>query len=108
MSGKDERTTRNRARTLREKTANADWQRFDSTTEEEIAAQVAADPDAAPLLDDEMLERARWVEPPPKQAISLRIDADVLHWFRSRGPRYQSRINRVLRAYVESERRRNG
>lgn len=46
------------------------------------------------------------VEPVPKQPISLRVDRDVLEWFRSRGPRYQSRMNAVLRAFVvEMERR---
>ncbi|HEY0971252.1 MAG TPA: BrnA antitoxin family protein [Gemmatimonadales bacterium] len=83
-----------------------DFARLDAMTDEDIAAQVAADPDAPPLLDDEMLARARWVEPEPKQAISLRVDADVLRWFRAQGPRYQSRMNRVLRAYMESERER--
>jgi len=37
----------------------------------------------------------------PKQAISLRVDEDVLTWFRSQGPRYQSRMNAVLRSYME-------
>jgi len=36
---------------------------------------------------------------PPKVAISLRIDADLLEWFKSQGPGYQTRINLVLRAY---------
>ena len=49
-----------------------------------------------------MLARARWVEPETKQAISLRVDADVLRWFKAQGLRYQSRMNRVLRAYMES------
>ena len=40
------------------------------------------------------------VVPPPKRAISLRVDQDVLDWFRSRGPRYQTHMNAVLRAYV--------
>ncbi len=38
--------------------------------------------------------------PPSKRAISLRVDQDVLDWFRSRGPRYQTHMNAVLRAYV--------
>ena len=40
------------------------------------------------------------VMPPSKRAISLRVDQDVLEWFRSRGPRYQTHMNAVLRAYV--------
>ena len=34
---------------------------------------------------------------PRKEAISLRVDADVLHWFRSKGSGYQTRMNQVLR-----------
>ncbi len=40
----------------------------------------------------------------PKQAISLRVDEDVLAWFRNQGPRYQSRMNAVLRSYMEHSR----
>ena len=39
---------------------------------------------------------------PPKASIALRVDADVLEWFRSRGPGYQTRINAVLRAFKEA------
>jgi uncharacterized protein (DUF4415 family) len=40
------------------------------------------------------------VDPVPKQPISLRVDVDVLGWFKKQGPRYQSRMNAVLRAYM--------
>jgi len=43
---------------------------------------------------------AQVVLPATKQAISLRVDQDVLDWFRSEGPRYQSRMNAVLRSYM--------
>ena len=43
--------------------------------------------------------------PRPKRAISLRLDADLLDWLRAQGPGYQSRINAVLRAYMEAKRR---
>lgn len=43
---------------------------------------------------------------PEKEAISLRVDQDVLDWFRERGPRYQTRMNAVLRSYVRSMKRR--
>lgn len=39
---------------------------------------------------------------PPKAAIALRLDADVLAWFKSQGPGYQTRINAVLRAFKEA------
>ena len=39
---------------------------------------------------------------PPKTAISLRIEQDVLEWFKAQGPGYQTRINAVLRAYRDA------
>src|SRR5262245_40277631 len=48
------------------------------------------------------------VFPVPKRAISLRLDEDVLAWFKAAGPRYQSRINAVLRSYMAHVRRRGG
>jgi uncharacterized protein (DUF4415 family) len=39
---------------------------------------------------------------PRKAAISLRLDAEVLDWFKAQGSGYQTRINAVLRAYVEA------
>jgi uncharacterized protein (DUF4415 family) len=53
-------------------------------------------------------KRSDWVNlkvawPQPKQAISLRIDQDILTWFRDRGPGYQTRMNAVLRAFVDAQ-----
>jgi uncharacterized protein (DUF4415 family) len=53
-------------------------------------------------------KRTDWVNlkvawPQPKQAISLRIDQDILTWFRDRGPGYQTRMNAVLRAFVDAQ-----
>lgn len=39
---------------------------------------------------------------PAKSSISLRVDADVLAWFKAQGPGYQTRINAVLRAFKEA------
>jgi uncharacterized protein (DUF4415 family) len=49
---------------------------------------------------------AEVVAPVPKRAISLRLDEDVLDWFRRSGPRYQTRMNAVLRLYVKRMRKR--
>ena len=40
----------------------------------------------------------------PKSLLSLRIDADVIEWFKAQGPGYQSRMNARLRAYMEAHR----
>ena len=47
---------------------------------------------------------AELVVPCAKTAISLRVDEDVLTWFRKSGPRYQTRMNAVLRSYVSAMR----
>ncbi|MGA9033707.1 MAG: BrnA antitoxin family protein [Sulfuricaulis sp.] len=42
---------------------------------------------------------------PVKQAISIRVDADVLTWFRTRSGKYQSKMNEALREYMQKRRR---
>jgi uncharacterized protein (DUF4415 family) len=42
---------------------------------------------------------------PLKKAVTLRLDADVLAWFRTPGPGYQTRINRALRKVMEEEKK---
>lgn len=39
---------------------------------------------------------------PGKTSISLRVDADVLEWFRAQGPGYQTKMNAVLRAFKDA------
>lgn len=39
---------------------------------------------------------------PPKAAISLRVEQDVIEWFKAQGPGYQTRINAVLRAFRDA------
>jgi uncharacterized protein (DUF4415 family) len=38
----------------------------------------------------------------PKSSVSLRVDADVLAWFKAQGPGYQTRMNAVLRAFKDA------
>ncbi|MEQ9172137.1 MAG: BrnA antitoxin family protein [Rhodospirillales bacterium] len=68
----------------------------------DIAEAVRQDPDAAPIADEAFWSRAKIVMPMPKQAISIRLDTDVLDFFKDAGPGYQSRINAVLRSYVDT------
>ena len=50
-------------------------------------------------------DEAEVVVPNPKRAISLRLDEEVVEWFRRSGPRYQTRMNAVLRTYVKRMRK---
>ena len=81
-----------------------DWARVDALTDEDIAAAIRDDPDAAPELDAEWFASATLVMPEPKEQISIRLDRDVLEHFR-RYPRYQTRINAILRAIMEHEKK---
>ncbi len=80
----------------------ADFARMDRMTEEEIMR--TSPPELADLPDD-FFDSAVFVPPPAKQPISLRVDEDILEWFKSNGPRYQSRMNAVLRAYMTAKRK---
>ena len=78
-----------------------DWARVDALTDEDIARAVANDPDAAPIDID--WSDAVLVMPARKKAISIRIDEDVLDFFKKEGAGYQRRINAVLRSYMQQK-----
>ena len=79
------------------------WAAFDALTDEDIARAVAEDPGVAPIADEAFWSRAKVVMPTPKQAISIRLDTDVLDFFKGQWPGYQSRINAVLRSYLDAK-----
>ncbi len=70
-------------------------------TDEEIKEAVRNDPDAVPL--DFNWSDAVLVIPPKKKAISIRVDEDVLDYFKTDGAGYQRRINAVLRSYMQQK-----
>jgi uncharacterized protein (DUF4415 family) len=81
-----------------------DWAAVDALTDQEIAEAVRNDPDAVPLDVD--WSEAVLVIPPKKKAISIRVDEDVLDFFKQQGTGYQRRINAVLRSYMEQKKSR--
>ena len=85
-----------------------DWARVDALTDAEIDEAIRADPDAAPTLDEDWFRNAELVGPEGKEQVSLRLDRDVVAWFRRQGRGYQTRMNAVLRAYVEAQKRKAG
>ena len=84
--------------------SRSDWDRVSKLTHEEIERAVAEDPDAGTF-------RESWSEgvdiglPKSKERITVRLDADVLAWFKNQGKGYQTRINAVLKAFVDSQKR---
>ena len=79
-----------------------DWKRLRGLRDADIRKAAKSDPDAAPVASPEWFRRAKLLEPQPKMPVSIRLDEDVVKWFRARGRGYQTRINAVLRAYVEA------
>jgi uncharacterized protein (DUF4415 family) len=92
-----------------------DLAKLDAMTDEDIARQIADDPDVAPEWAEEMFARAVLIEgdkvvprrgpgrpksETPKKAVSLRLDPDVVEKFRAGGAGWQSRINATLRAAI--------
>jgi len=57
-----------------------------------------------PELDEEFWKNAKLVMPEPKKSVSLRIDREVINWFKKTGRGYQSRMTSVLKAYMEAHR----
>ena len=87
-----------------QRAGKTDWERVAKLGDRQIRRAVRSDPDAAPIADAAWFRRARIVLPEPKQAVSIRLDREVMQWFKQQGPGYQTRINAVLRSYVESQR----
>jgi len=87
----------------RPRRGRADFTRLRAQTEERIVA--TSPPELADLPED-FWDEAVMVYPEPKEPISLRVDRDVLTWFRAQGPGYQTRMNVVLRSYMEARTRK--
>lgn len=81
--------------------AKTDWKRVDKMAKQELEESVRSDVDTI-LADEQFWETARWVMPSEqgKERITIRIDADVLEWFKKQGRGYQSKINSILRAFI--------
>ena len=79
-------------------TSKTDWERVDAITDDEI------DTSDIPPLDETFFANAKIRMPKSKESITIRLDHDVLTWFRSLGKGYQTHINAVLRTYMEAQR----
>ncbi len=80
---------------------STDWERLRERSGPEIRDAIDADPDARPTDTDFWLG-AKVVMPQPKQTVTIRLDADLLDWLR-REKGYQTRINAVLRTYMDAQ-----
>src|ERR1700733_14328324 len=84
--------------------------RLDPKTPRQLTPAEARQLDATPIdysdippLGDEFFTKATVAWPPAKHQLTIRLDADVLNWLKSNGRGYQTRINHILRAAMESQ-----
>jgi uncharacterized protein (DUF4415 family) len=56
-----------------------------------------------PELDDEFFKTAVWIEWKPKQMVSIRLDNEVLTWFKAQGKGYQTKIYDILKTYIRAK-----
>ncbi len=78
------------------KTSKTDWKRLAAMKDKEIDTSDIAE------LGDDFFSRAE-LRMPPKKSVTLRLDEDVLEWFKEQGQGYQTRINQLLRLYMQTK-----
>ncbi len=98
----EERITRVSMKQARKMKSRTDWARVNALTDEDIERAVADDPDQSFWTEEEWAN-ARVVFPPGKAPVTLRLDRDIIAWFKLQGRGYQTRINAVLRGFVEAQ-----
>ncbi len=88
---------------LKKMKGKTDWAAVEALTDEEILAAIKSDP-ATELWTKEDFENATLII--PKQAVSIRLDVNVLEHFKSLGKGYQTRINNVLSEFVKAQQKK--
>ena len=87
---------------VKEPVIKSDLDRIDKLRDEDI------DYSDIPELGDDMFAKPLVPWPPKKETITIRVDSDVLGWFKRQGTGYQTRMNQVLRRYMDVARRQRG
>ena len=87
--------------------SRTDHARLDALSEAELERGIAADPDWRGIPAN-WTETAEAAAPLGKKLISLRLDTEIIDWFRAQGPGYQTRINSVLDVFVKEAKKRRG
>ena len=82
--------------------SQTDWQRLDAMSDEEI--DLSDCPEVTPEQFAKAIVRRGLPAVKNKAQVTLRIDSDVLEWFKLQGRGYQTQINTLLRAYMEAHR----
>ena len=90
------------------KQGKTNWKALHQMTDDQAATAAVGDVDNPPWSDEELRSAELvWPAGEPKVPVSIRLDREVLEYFKAEGPGYQSRISAVLRSYVRSRRGRD-
>src|ERR1051325_5708494 len=85
------------------KKSQTDWKRIDAMKDEDI--DLSDNPEATPEMFARAVLRRNFKVIPRKKQLTLRIDSDVVDWYKLQGRGYQTRINSLLRAYMKEHQR---
>jgi uncharacterized protein (DUF4415 family) len=103
--GESERIVSYTSEELRQKRlrgeTKTDWAKLDALTPEEIEASIDFEEEGYPDWGT-----ARRGIPGPQQRVTMPIDTDVYEWFEAQGIGYKTKMNEVLREYVEAKKKR--
>ena len=86
------------------KKSETDWKRLDAMKDEDI--DLSDIPEIPPAMFARGIIRRGLKPVVRKKQLTLRMDSDVIEWFKKQGRGYQTKINSLLRAYMEEHRRR--
>ena len=85
----------------------SDWKRADAMSDEELTANALSDPDSTPtdspwdpkfaMTISDLLEKRR------KRQVTLRLDQDIVDWFKMQGKGYQTLMNEALKTFVQHQ-----
>lgn len=90
----------------REGKSKTDWDRIKSMPAKERKKAREEDPDVAPTPRPDEWDDLIVSVTPPKEPLYMRVDAEVLAWYRSQGRGFQGTINAVLRSYMQAQQRK--
>jgi uncharacterized protein (DUF4415 family) len=85
------------------KKSQTDWKRIKAMKDKDI--DLSDNPELTPAMFARAVVRRGLKPVPRKTQLTLRVDGDVLEWFRKQGRGYQTQINALLRAYMEAHKR---
>ena len=96
---------RKKSTSKKSETDQTDWVRINAMTDEDI--DFSDIPEITPEMFARAVRRRNFKPIPRKKQLTLRIDSDVVDWYKKQGRGYQTRINSLLRAYMKERQRKS-